>query len=450
MNLLRSAFIGHWHGNARRLAASAATSTGMSFLFAKLVAVGGGPPAIGLLGGFMGLVGALSAIASAGIPAAIPAAVGPHASRVRLGLAVRTVALLGLMNTVAVSVALALLWRTPSASVDPTPWVYISLAAVTLFSLLQLSIPALYAVVSGPKAAAVTLQTGAVCMYGAAIGVSLLWPNGGAIYSLLIGSIVGTVALLFRTFMTVRLLPPAIDSDSFLLRPLRLIRTGFGFWMATLGKNAAWALIPVVAFASLGPYESGLLKASMSITAGIATIGDAWVAYSVYPALAGSQGDEARFHSDLLIFRRSVFTRMSYMALVAAVAAPILLLALYTGEFLSASTTLCVLLLASITRVVATTNTAALSAQSQLRRLAYCEWTYGVGLLAATALGVALESALALTGGMLCASLIYLMVSDQLVPRRRSVHSHASNRQGLALVAALAGVTGLWALIFGA
>lgn len=358
-----------------RISAATGLTAASAYVVSKATAITHGPVGVGVLGASLGAISLILAIGNLGFPSALPAAVRRDKRRSVAVSVLLWASLVAALLVVAASVAFAVFGRRFAAfagiGVADIGWLGIAGFAALLVVILSV----LGSVFLGSTYSAVIILASSAASALISSAILLRSPGASIPMALGVGSIGSLVVAAIGSAPFFQLRNGVGDPDD-RFSWIRLVRLALSMWVAALGSGIAFAVYPVLAFAGLGDFDSGLLKAAMSISISVFYVGNAWITSHFYPMLASVSGSDVHTSEVLVAARRRTIRILAPATALVAIAAPALLWVLFTHEFVAAWPAVVVLTVGSFIRVVTALNVAAMTAARGVRGQAATEWVF--------------------------------------------------------------------------
>jgi hypothetical protein len=378
--------------NLVSITTSTLLATALAYILAKIVAVTHGTAGLGLLGGVFGAIAFIGALGALGLAMALPVSLASSSDEGlprKYFLIATSVLFLFVPLVVVVSAISGLLSRLADYPLTVSDYCWIGIA--TLATLEIQLVAAAVAVRIGAREAAWTslFGTGA----GALTSALLIGCMPGIALPLAIG-IGGLVSLSACGVLTLRhrLLRKSESCIRSELQAAAYFGLSVRMWLASLGSNMAWGIYPILALGSLGAAGAGLLRAALSLSTLVLYIGTALVTYWVVPKIAPFIMDPITLYEHFRLIRNRVVLWQIFLAVGISVASPILLIILFSQDFVAAASLVAILSIAMVFRVLSLVNSSLLVAGQHTKVQALIEWLSAFILVASSLIAYATQA----------------------------------------------------------
>lgn len=404
--------------NLVSITTSTLMATALAYLLAKIVAVTNGAVGLGLLGGVFGAIAFIGSLGALGLAMALPVSSARSNDRGlprRYFLSATSVLFLVVPLVVLVSAISGLLPRLADYPLTVFDYCWIGIA--TLATLEIQLVAAVVAVLAGAREAAWAslFGTGAGALTSAfligwmpeialpqAIGI------GGLVSLFACGVLMWRHGLLWKSESSTR---AELQTTAYFGLSVRM-------WLASLGSNMAWGIYPILALGSLGAAGAGLLRAALSLSTLVLYVGTSLVTYWVVPRIAPLIKDPLPLAEHFRSIRNRVVLWQIFLAVGISVTSPLLLIILFSQEFVAAASLVAILSISMAFRVFSLVNSSLLVAGQHTKVQALIEWLSAFILVASSLIAYVTQAhAVWYAAAMGISSLVAFGVSELLSRR---------------------------------
>lgn len=392
--------------------ASTGVASGSSYLVSKAIAVTSGTSGLGLYGAAIGMVSLTLAVGQLGVPNALPALIGTALSR-RLS---RQLLLTLFSTSLLVAIVATAILGIAQSIFDSRD--VIALGVLGLAGLQVVFYSVISAVFIGPRFSAATSALSVTVSNLISSLAFILAPTTSIPIGLACGA-VGSMSI--SAYVAVVIVrrggDPSINPSSLSWR--KLVGNSSVAWLSNLFAGGALALYPIAAVTLFGSSDAGLVKAGLSLSAVILYLGNGSITHHRYPSMAresGNQVSRAKRHA----MKRTAQSLLPLTAILSLLS-PVLLLVLFSEEFVEAWWLVPVFATAYFMRVLTGLNTAMMSVIGRNDLRALTELAFSISLVAWMFWSFQNQTSLSTFAvGLLIASLASLLFSMAVTRERES------------------------------
>lgn len=392
-------------------------SQGSSFVVGKVVAVTYGPSGVGYQGAVTSAAIVAAGVALLGISNALPsyAAQQSHLTQRQVAHAAAIIVMLPAVIATSVACFAVVGTLTPQFNLAVAVGALVTAIAASLAVPLQNTLVAVY---RGPRWVALQqVSTSVVSAIAIVVGLAFLAYDAFPLViggGLLTGAIVGgaTVRVVARARRKDR---DSANTNVYVVNTL-LKASLAKFSSVSLGQFA-YSAIPLVVFMAAGPDEGGLFRSAFSWGILVVTQIASTITYQFYPEIARriASADVAEVTAEAEV--RATVRLPALAALALSVVAPVLMIAAFSREFISAAGCLAFVATSTTPRLLALMSSSILMAGHQSKRLHLSEWSTAALFLALPLLGVRLAGVTGAGLGYFIACLGGMVVGDVMTRR---------------------------------
>lgn len=401
-------------------------SMGAMLILSKIVAIRFGPDGVGYQGGFVSVVTVVAGFALLGTTSSLPTfhAASGGLSRHALRRVVAGVVLPACMVSLPLLALLTVPAMAPPFRLDALCVGAVLAFASSVWSPLSRTMLSIF---DTPKQ--VAKQQVFFSVAAAAVGAVLVEVLGFEFLplSLGMGLFVGQMAAsaLIRVTGT-----PQAERGSESLLPAsarsHLLRQTLPIFFSVAASQLAFSALPFIVLSIASGETAGLFRAALTWGILPFTLLSVALIYAFLPRLAAGISDRDKTISAMEDEASAVLRLGSLGSMILCFCAPILLMAAFTPEFVSASSALVLIAMGSLPRLLAAVNTTLLVAASQNGPMLGTEWTMALFVMVFCGFASLTDSAWLIAGAFLCSCVLGLVTSE-VITRRAAITTACSS-----------------------